>query len=111
MKYEIGARLKYYREKKHLQQKEVAAALKISVQKLSNWENGANRPNVEMIPLICSVLDVSPNELLQTPSTSSILSPTALHIAQVYDTLPPLGRAVMDAFVTYAKTLTISKEM
>ena len=64
MKYEIGKRIKFFREKLGLSQKEVADRLNISNAKLSNWEKGTNRPPADFIANICTVLDVTADELL-----------------------------------------------
>lgn len=107
MKYEIGARIKAARERKGLQQKQVAELLGISAQKLANWEKGTNRPNAEMLPNICKVLDVTLDMLLDTERTEqSTLSFDALRIARAYDMMTDKGRAAVNAVVE----LAISKD-
>lgn len=64
MAYEIGARLRRYREARKLSQKEFAALIGVSNSRVSNWEQGINRPDVDILSKICEVLMVSPSELL-----------------------------------------------
>jgi transcriptional regulator with XRE-family HTH domain len=76
MKYEFGARLRKYREQKLLSQKEFAELIGVSNSRVSNWEQGINRPDVDMIAKICSVLDVDPNELLDITIPEELKKPT-----------------------------------
>lgn len=64
MKYEIGARLKSLREKSGLSQKEFASRIGVSNSRVSNWEQGINRPDADIICEICRVLQISADELL-----------------------------------------------
>ncbi len=64
MKYEIGKKIRKYRETQNLSQKEFAKLIGVSNARVSNWEQGLNRPDVDLLAIICTVLKVSPNELL-----------------------------------------------
>lgn len=64
MKYEIGKKIRKYRENQNLSQKEFAKLVGVSNARVSNWEQGLNRPDVDLLAVICTVLKVSPNELL-----------------------------------------------
>ena len=64
MAYEIGRRIKKFREAKKLSQKDFAAQIGVSNSRVSNWEQGVNRPDVDLLAAICNVLAVSPSELL-----------------------------------------------
>lgn len=44
MKYEIGNRIRKYREECKLSQKDLAQKLGVSNSRVSNWEQGINRP-------------------------------------------------------------------
>ena len=47
MKYEIGARIRKFREQRGLSQKEFAQLIGMSNARVSNWEQGLNRPDVD----------------------------------------------------------------
>lgn len=64
MGYEIGPRMRKYREAQDLSQKEFAELIGVSNSRVSNWEQGINRPDVDILSKICEVLKVSPSELL-----------------------------------------------
>ena len=64
MKYKIGARIRQFREEKGLSQTEFAEAINVSNARVSNWELGINRPDVDVLASICSALGVSSDELL-----------------------------------------------
>lgn len=64
MAYKIGDRIRQYRERKHYTQKEFAEKIGVSNSRVSNWEQGINRPDVDILKSICEALEVSPSELL-----------------------------------------------
>ncbi len=59
----ICERIRFYREKAGLEQKELAKQIGITGNSVSNWENGRSRPDINLIPTLCSVLGVSLYEL------------------------------------------------
>lgn len=64
MNYEIGARIAKYRKAKNLSQRELSKLIGVSNTRISNWEQGIHRPDVDILSDICNALDVSPSELL-----------------------------------------------
>ena len=64
MAYEIGSRIRKYREAKQLTQKQLAEILNVTNSRIANWEAGVNRPDVDLLADICRALKVSPSELL-----------------------------------------------
>lgn len=64
MAYQIGDKIKQYRELRKYSQKEFSEKIGVSNSRVSNWENGLNRPDCDLIRRICQVLQVSPSELL-----------------------------------------------
>ena len=64
MAYKIGDRIRQYRELRHFSQKKFAEKLGVTNSRVSNWEQGINRPDVDFLKTICEVLNVSPSELL-----------------------------------------------
>ena len=67
MKYAIGARIRKYRENRGLTQKKFAQLIGVSNGRVSNWEQGINRPDADILADICKILDVtlSTNELTE----------------------------------------------
>jgi len=64
MGYDIGEQIRIYRERNGLSQKELAALIGISPNRLSNWERGVNKPDINFLIKICQALNVSPSEFL-----------------------------------------------
>lgn len=59
----ICERIRYYREREGIEQKELAKALGITGNSISNWENGRSRPDINLIPGLCRLLHVTLYEL------------------------------------------------
>ena len=55
----ICERVRHYRSLRKLEQKQLAQALGITANAVSNWEQGRSRPDVALIPDLCKVLDIS----------------------------------------------------
>lgn len=64
MKYEIGSRIRKFREERGMSQKQLADMLNVSNSRVSNWEQGINRPDADILADMCRALKVSPSELL-----------------------------------------------
>lgn len=94
MKYEIGTRIRKYREGCNLSQKELADILNISSSRISNWEQGINRPDADMLANICVALNVSPSELLDVRLSSDEYTNKEKDLIAAYRSKPELQHAV-----------------
>lgn len=94
MAYEIGNRIKKYREAKKLSQKDFAEKIGVSNSRVSNWEQGVNRPDVDILANICRVLCVSPSELLDVRIDPDELSTQERKVILAYRTKIHLQQAV-----------------
>ena len=92
MKYEIGERIKRYRIIKGMSQKELAQRLGVSVSRVSNWESGLNRPDVDIFAEICNVLDVKPNLILGIGQHT--ISDEEMQIIECYRNKPEMHHAI-----------------
>lgn len=63
-KYEMGNRIKKFRRELGMSQKQLANLIGVSNSRVSNWEQGINRPDVDILPMLCSVLKQTPSSLL-----------------------------------------------
>ena len=59
------------RAQKGMTQKELASRLYVTRQAVSRWETGETTPNIDMVKLIASVLDVPVMQLLDLPHEAS----------------------------------------
>lgn len=64
MQKDIGVFLQEMRKAKGLTQKEVAESIGVSDKTVSKWENGNSIPDTSILIPLCSVLDITVNELL-----------------------------------------------
>lgn len=94
MKYEIGTRIRKFRERQGLSQKEFAKLIGVSNARVSNWEQGLNRPDVDILASICNVLRVDPNELLDIRLNKDGLSEEKKQIISQYRKKPEVQYAV-----------------
>lgn len=84
MKYEIGARIRKYRESRELTQKKFAELIGVSNGRVSNWEQGINRPDADILADICRVLEVSPSELLDVKLSTDELTDHERKVIHAY---------------------------
>ena len=63
----VCERIRFYRKKKGMEQKQLAQMLGITGNAVTNWENGRSRPDIQTLPHLCEILEVSLYELLGLP--------------------------------------------
>lgn len=94
MIYTIGSRIKKYRELSGLSQKQFASLIGVSNSRLSNWEIGVNRPDVDSLKDICRVLKVSPSALLDIEPSPNEFTALERKIIAEYRKKTDLQKAV-----------------
>ena len=94
MKYELGCKIRKYRQAAGLSQKELASRLGISNSRVSNWEQGINRPDADMLADICRVLEVSPSDLLGVTLTDDEFSSEERALIAAFRAKPDVQQAV-----------------
>ena len=96
LKFEIGRKITQYRKEQGLSQKEFAKLIGASNSRVSNWEQGRNGPDADILAEICRVLKVSPSELLDIHLSDSEdrLSAQERKVIQAYRQKPELQQAV-----------------
>ena len=93
-KYEIGNRIRKYREASHLSQKQLAEILGVSNSRVSNWEQGLNRPDADILAEMCVALDVSPSLLLGIKVTGDELTEQERIVLKAYREKEDIRQAV-----------------
>lgn len=96
LKFEIGRRISQYRKEQGLSQKEFAKLIGASNSRVSNWEQGRNGPDADIIADICRVLKITPSELLDIHLSDSEdrLSAQERKVIRAYRQKPELQQAV-----------------
>ena len=60
----LGKRIAALRREKELKQDELAEKLGVTFQTISRWENGGAYPDMELLPAIAGIFDVTVDHLL-----------------------------------------------
>ena len=104
MKYEIGSKIRYFREIQGYSQKEFAYRIGVSNSRVSNWEQGINRPDADILATICEVLKVSADELLDIKISKStpLVSTGDQPFLKKYRRLNDSGKEYIDSQLDYA---------
>jgi len=94
MSYQIGLRIRKFREDNHMTQKQLADKIGVTSSRVSNWEQGVHRPDVDIFADICRALNVSPSELLDIHISTHELSAQEQKLINAYRKHNDLQRAV-----------------
>ena len=94
MKYEIGNRIRLYRKESGLTQEQLADKINVSKSRVSNWEQGINRPDADILADICRALNVSPSNLLDVHLSADDLNDRERKIIQAYRNKTEVQQAV-----------------
>ena len=94
MKYEIGNKIRYFRELRGLTQTELGRLIGVSNSRISNWEQGINRPDADILVLLCQSLDVSADELLDIDVSRITLTDDEIMLISQYRSKPELHKAI-----------------
>lgn len=76
----LGGKLKLYRERKNLTQKEVAEYLELEPAAISKYESGMREPNIESLKRLSEIFEVSLDELLKDDEKIDISTLNILEI-------------------------------
>lgn len=67
MKLNIGDNIRKYRKQTDMTQEQLADKLGTTYQSVSRWENGTTYPDMELLPVLAKMFNVSVDELLGIP--------------------------------------------
>ncbi len=67
----LGERLKSFRARKNISQKELAEKLYVSAQAVSKWERNEATPNPETLVKLAEIFEITTDELLGSQKTST----------------------------------------
>lgn len=90
----FGQRLRQSRTIKKMTQKQLATAVGAKHNSVSDWENDKNKPDPDTIELLCGVLEITPNYLLN--SSADDISPFEKEIIKKYRDLDTHGKEMVD---------------
>ena len=99
----ICDRIRYYRQKKELEQKQLADSLGIKASAVSNWETGRSRPDVNLLPEICRILEISLYQLFLMEDTCKHYTAEEQALMQQYRGLSVHDQHVVKKLVCYLR--------
>ena len=92
----VCGRIKHWRNRARMDQKDLAAQVGVTANAVSNWENGRARPDVALLPRICQALNITMYQLfgMEDPE-SRITEGERVHLEK-YRALTEENRYVAD---------------
>ena len=100
----VCERIRYYRKKKGMEQKQLARMLGITGNAVTNWENGRSRPDIQTLPRLCEILNVSLYELFRLPDPYIQYTPDEQNMITDY-------RALSEAHQTFVQKMVSDLRM
>ena len=92
-------RIRFYREKAGIEQKSLARQIGVTSNAVSNWENGRGRPDINLLPDICRVLDVTMYDLYGLASPEEHYTAGDQLFLNQYKQLSPGHRTAVEQMV------------
>ena len=94
----VCERVRFFRERMGIEQKELAKMIGVTGNAVSNWENGRGRPDLNLIPELCEALHITMYDLfgLKDP-TEQYTAGEQMHIEQ-YRELTYFSRSLAAGF-------------
>lgn len=90
----FGEKIREARKAEGLTQKGLASKIGAAHNSVSDWENDKNKPDPDTIELLCGVLKISPNYLLDADTKE--FSPAEKAIIEKYRALDEHGKKIVD---------------
>ena len=103
---DFGQRLKTFRVKMNLTQKETALKIGVSEQAISKWENGICLPDVYNLKLLANVLKISVDYLLDVESEHSEKVIETIKVSGAIFEIVEKPKTILAGKIIYAKNYT-----
>ena len=91
--------IRFYREKAKLEQAELAKAIGVTANAISNWENGRSRPDINLLPAICATLHISFYELFAISDPYVKFTDNEVHMVGQYRQLKPVYQKAINSSI------------
>lgn len=100
---ELGKRIKEIRNKKGLSQEELAEASKVNLRTIQRIENNENEPRGKTLNLICEVLDVHAEDILDYGKQTDTNYLVFFHLSVLVGIVIPTGNIIIPAILWFHK--------
>ncbi|MCC0678221.1 MULTISPECIES: helix-turn-helix domain-containing protein [unclassified Clostridioides] len=94
----LGDKIKSARKNKGLKQSELSNLLGIRNTTVSSWENNSSKPDINILELLCGILDVSPNFFFNTDNKENITI-KELELIRKYRLLDNRGKDTINSLI------------
>ena len=108
----ISINISKYREQAGFTQKELASKLGVTPSRVSNWEQGANSPTIDILFKVCEALNISINDIYGVYPDSKIrMSYDEIEHIKKYRDLDDHGKEMVDFTLTkeYERSIALTK--
>ena len=95
----MGEQIKKYRKAKKISQKNLAEIMQITRNSVINWESNRYKPDINLIPKLCMVLKISPNDLFDIYPPNHINDHEDTLLDQ-YRKISPFGQKIIDHLIS-----------
>ena len=100
-KVPMGEYIKKYRKEAKISQKDLADKLHVTRNTVINWEAGKYRPDADLFPSLCSILEISLNDLFGIlPDPADGFSGHEREMVRRYRLISPVSRKIVDRLIT-----------
>ena len=99
-KVQMAEHIRKYRKAAKISQQSLADQLNVTRNTVINWESGKYRPDADLFPKLCSLLDITLNDLFGiSPASEDGFSIDERNLLCHYRMLSPLGRKIIDRMI------------
>ena len=95
----VCANIRHYRIVLGIEQKELAARIRVHKNAISSWETGRTRPDLNLIPSICRELGITPYELFGMKESKVLYTPREERLVSNYRKLEERYRKHVDTMM------------
>ena len=106
----VGERIKYYREKLQMEQKELGSRIGVKANAVSNWENGRTRPDLNLLPKICDALDITFYDLFDIDDPLKRMTAREQILLSDYRSLSNGHKYAVDQLITALKNAEFAED-
>ena len=100
---DIGEKIKALRKKKGFSQEELAEAAKINLRTIQRIENNKNEPRGQTLNLICNVLDINVEDILDYGKQTNVNYLVFFHLSVIVFLVIPLGNIILPLILWITK--------
>ena len=107
----MKSKLKDFRKKLNITQKEIASQLGVSFQTYSSWETERTEPSAEMLKKLADFFGVTVDELLGRSSDTQLFDDARVERPEILDIFAQLTPAQQENLLNYGRGMLTANEL